>query len=181
LDRIGLPYYDSQLLSSWTPQFVSGDLNFPPPAKIPPHILADMKVNDNIAYATYPKELKGRRNVVTVGNNKNNARFISGMSSVDDVSSLQRYNSFVKFKFSCWQDATTPTFEYAVHGVPRAYRQVEIEYSKFGVSDFDFGLARSISFDFVNSLPGSLDSTTRRNIAVWKRISLTHTPTLYFK
>ncbi|THG96777.1 hypothetical protein EW026_g5119 [Hermanssonia centrifuga] len=33
----------------------------------------------------------------------------------------------------------TPTFEYDPEAVPKAYRKVEIEYSKFGVEDFDFG------------------------------------------
>jgi len=35
----------------------------------------------------------------------------------------------------------TPLAEYTGDHVPRIYRQVEIEYSKFGVEDFDFGLA----------------------------------------
>lgn len=36
-------------------------------------------------------------------------------------------------------EPVTPTFDYPEGDVPRMYRRVEIEYSKFGVEDFDFG------------------------------------------
>jgi len=36
-------------------------------------------------------------------------------------------------------EPVTPTFDYSSGDVPRMYRRVEIEYSKFGVEDFDFG------------------------------------------
>jgi PAB-dependent poly(A)-specific ribonuclease subunit 2 len=61
-------------------------MNYPPPAKIPPQILNTMKMNDNIAYAALPRELKGRRNMVVVGPQKNNGRFRSGKSWTNDVS-----------------------------------------------------------------------------------------------
>ncbi|KAJ7168294.1 ubiquitin carboxyl-terminal hydrolase-domain-containing protein [Mycena crocata] len=121
LNSIGLPYYESRLLSSWTPLFVSTPLNYPPPPKIPPQILATMKLNDNIAYAALPKELKGRRNMVSVGSRNKKGRFRSGKSRANEP------------------DPDTPTWEYSGSTIPRAYRKVEIEYSKFGVEDFDFG------------------------------------------
>ena len=39
------------------------------------------------------------------------------------------------------------TLDDNIDQVPRIYRKVEIEYSKFGVEDFDFGyvLSRSLS------------------------------------
>jgi PAB-dependent poly(A)-specific ribonuclease subunit 2 len=64
------------------------NLNYPPVAKIPPQILSTMKMNDNVAYAAFPKELKGRRNMVTLAAQQINARFISGKSQEDDVSRL---------------------------------------------------------------------------------------------
>ncbi|KAJ6546999.1 ubiquitin carboxyl-terminal hydrolase-domain-containing protein [Mycena capillaripes] len=120
LNSIGLPYYESRLLSSWTPLFISTPLNYPPPAKIPPQILTTMKLNDNIAYAALPRELKGRRNMVSGSRNKK-GRFRSGKSRADEP------------------DPDTPTWEYSGSSIPRIYRKVEIEYSKFGVEDFDFG------------------------------------------
>lgn len=78
LNVIGLPFYEQQLLSSWTPQFMSSNLCYPPPAKIPPQVLNTMKTNDNVAYAALPKELKGRRNIVSTGRRDHGPRFRSG-------------------------------------------------------------------------------------------------------
>ncbi|KAF8078063.1 ubiquitin carboxyl-terminal hydrolase-domain-containing protein [Lyophyllum atratum] len=121
LNTVGLPYYNAQLLSAWTPQLVPSNATYPPPPKIPPQLLETMKVKDNVAYAALPRELKGRRNMVTVDSQKYNGRFRSGKSRKVDV------------------DPVTPTFDHSDTDVPRMYRRVEIEYSKFGVEDFDFG------------------------------------------
>lgn len=82
-----MPHYNTLLLSSWTPQFLprSGILS-PPPPKIPPQVLSTMKMNDNIAYAALPKELRGRRNRVPVTTAKDQGRFRSGKGKRDDVS-----------------------------------------------------------------------------------------------
>jgi PAB-dependent poly(A)-specific ribonuclease subunit 2 len=45
-----------------------------------------MKMNDNIAYAALPKELRGRRNRVLVTATKDQGRFRSGKGRKDDVS-----------------------------------------------------------------------------------------------
>ncbi|KAI0792843.1 ubiquitin carboxyl-terminal hydrolase-domain-containing protein [Abortiporus biennis] len=128
LNSIGMPYYNSPLLSSWTSKFVSSSLSYPPPPKIPPQILSTMKYNDNVAYATLPKELRGRRNVVQSEPRKSVARFRSGQS---------------RFTQS---DPDSPSFEYEPEEVPKIYRKVEIEYSKFGVEDFDFGFYNQTEF-----------------------------------
>ncbi|TCD70609.1 poly(A)-specific ribonuclease [Steccherinum ochraceum] len=120
LNTIGMPYYNTLLLSSWTPKFVPHNSLYPPPPKIPPQILSTMKTNDNVAYAALPKELKGRRNVVVLETKKAGGRFRSG-NKFNDV------------------EPDTPDVEYDPDEVPKPYRKVEIEYSKFGVEDFDFG------------------------------------------
>ncbi|KAH0830330.1 ubiquitin carboxyl-terminal hydrolase-domain-containing protein [Lanmaoa asiatica] len=122
LNSIGMPYYTNPLLSSWTPQFLSStNPPYPPPASIPPQILSTMKINDNVAYAALPKELRGRRNRVVVSSTKDQARFRSGKGRWDD------------------HDLDHLTQDDNIDEVPRIYRKVEIEYSKFGVEDFDFG------------------------------------------
>ncbi|KAG1718919.1 PAB-dependent poly-A-specific ribonuclease subunit PAN2, partial [Suillus occidentalis] len=122
LNSIGMPHYNTLLLSSWTPQFLprSGILS-PPPPKIPPQVLSTMKMNDNIAYAALPKELRGRRNRVPVTAAKDQGRFRSGKGRRDDL------------------ELEALSIDDSVEEVPRIYRKVEIEYSKFGVEDFDFG------------------------------------------
>lgn len=42
----------------------------------------------------------------------------------------------------------TPIFDYSGDDVPKNYRHVEIEYSKFGVEDFDFGCETGPRFVF---------------------------------
>jgi PAB-dependent poly(A)-specific ribonuclease subunit 2 len=41
-----------------------------------------MKMKDNVAYAAFPRELKGHRNMVAADTRKRNARFRSGRSDV---------------------------------------------------------------------------------------------------
>ncbi|PCH38436.1 hypothetical protein WOLCODRAFT_97122 [Wolfiporia cocos MD-104 SS10] len=132
LNVIGMPYYSEPLLSSWTSDFVSAGLHYPPPAKIPQQILSTMKTNDNVAYAALPKELRGRRNVVVTASKKSNARFRSGRG---------RQKS----------EPETPVFEYDPESIPRPYRKVEIEYSRFGVEDFDFGFYNNTEFSGLES------------------------------
>ncbi|GJE87918.1 PAB-dependent poly(A)-specific ribonuclease subunit PAN2 [Phanerochaete sordida] len=122
LNVIGMPHYTSLLLSSWTSKFlptVKQSTVAPLPAKIPSQILSSMKTNDNVAYAALPKELRGRRNVV-YSQPKSKARFRSGKGRGE-------------------VEPETPTQDYDPDDIPRWYRKVEIEYSKFGVEDFDFG------------------------------------------
>jgi hypothetical protein len=80
-----MPHYSNLLLSSWTPQFLSPTTSaYPPPAKIPPQVLSTMKINDNVAYAALPKELRGRRNRAVVSSMKDQGRFRSGKGRRDD-------------------------------------------------------------------------------------------------
>lgn len=79
LNAIGMPHYNTLLLSSWTKAFTPNRPKyFPPPEVIPPQILNSMKLNDNIAYAAVPKELRGRRNMVIDVKKDRGARFRSG-------------------------------------------------------------------------------------------------------
>ncbi|KAJ7789389.1 ubiquitin carboxyl-terminal hydrolase-domain-containing protein [Mycena olivaceomarginata] len=163
LNSIGLPYYESRLLSSWTPLFVSTPANYPPPAKIPPQILATMKLNDNIAYAPLPRELKGRRNMVPAGSRNKKGRFRSGKSHGNEP------------------DPETPTWEYNDSIIPRIYRKVEIEYSKFGVEDFDFGFYNKTEYSglethILNSYTNALVQIMHYNPSI-RRLAKSHITT----
>ncbi|KAI0648291.1 ubiquitin carboxyl-terminal hydrolase-domain-containing protein [Trametes meyenii] len=128
LNSVGMPYYNHLLLSSWSKDLVPASLYFPPPVKVPQQVLNSIKVNDTIAYATLPKELRGRRNVVASAPKKTGGRFRSGKARHND------------------SEPVTPTYEYAPDTIPKCYRKVEIEYSKFGVEDFDFGFYNRTAF-----------------------------------
>lgn len=86
LNTIGMPHYNNLLLSSWTPHFASHGSHYPPPPSIPPQISSAIKVNDNVAYAALPKELRGKRNRAVVPSTKDQGRFRSGKNRKDDVS-----------------------------------------------------------------------------------------------
>lgn len=96
-----MPHYSTQLLSSWTPALLPEKSYYPPPTKVPPQVLSSMKVNEFVGYATLPKELQGRRNVVPTGPKKDQGRFRSGRSR-SDIVSLQKIalsNQFLLLKF----------------------------------------------------------------------------------
>lgn len=86
LNSIGLPFYNTPLLSSWAPQLESVKVSTAP-MKIPQSVLSAIKMNDGIAYAALPRELKGRRNMITVATPKDQGRFRSGKPR-SDVSDL---------------------------------------------------------------------------------------------
>jgi hypothetical protein len=86
LNTIGLPYYTTPLLSSWSPSFIpSGQTFCPAPQKIPAQVLSGMKFVNGIGYGPLPKELKGKRNV-TAAPKKVQARFRSGKMQRAEVS-----------------------------------------------------------------------------------------------
>ncbi|KAI0247045.1 PAB-dependent poly-A-specific ribonuclease subunit PAN2, partial [Lactifluus subvellereus] len=141
LNTVGLPYYNSPLLSSWTPQLESVKVSTAP-MKIPQSVLSAIKMNDGIAYAPLPRELKGRRNMVTVASPKDQGRFRSGKHRSDPEVELVGAN-------------------HSPDEAPPRYRKVEIEYSKFGVEDFDFAFFNRTEFSglethILNSYTNSL-------------------------
>lgn len=86
-----MPYYDSKLLSSWTPKFLPSNVSYPPPAKIPSQVLNSMKMTEFVGYAAMPKELQGKRNVVASDSKKGTARFRSLRPRSQDVREHSRF------------------------------------------------------------------------------------------
>ncbi|KAI0293442.1 PAB-dependent poly-A-specific ribonuclease subunit PAN2 [Russula brevipes] len=123
LNSVGLPYYNALLLSSWSPQLETVKVSTAP-MKIPQAVLSAIKMNDGIAYAPLPRELRGRRNMI-IAAPKDQGRFRSGKQR-SDVELVGANDS--------------------PDDVPPRYRKVEIEYSKFGVEDFDFAFFNQTEF-----------------------------------
>ncbi|KAF5379932.1 hypothetical protein D9757_007171 [Collybiopsis confluens] len=157
LNSIGLPRYKTTLVSAWTPQFVSGPTSgrtatslYPLPQKIPTQVLNAMKINDNVAYAPLPKELRGKRNMIAQGK-KIGGRFRSGRGTENEPE--------------------TPVNDYTGDEVPKMYRHVEIEYSKFGVEDFDFGFYNKTEYSglethILNSYTNPLLQVLHYNLSI---------------
>ncbi|KAG8829897.1 poly(A)-specific ribonuclease [Serendipita sp. 400] len=130
LNLIGMPYYTDYLLSAYDKTFQTVPEHYPPPIKIPPQVLASLKQVDGVSFAQLPRELQGKRNVIPLAPTKRQGRFRSEKArrqadSPPPESPLDVTNSAL---------------------VPRQYRRVEIEYSKFGVEDFDFGFYNRTAF-----------------------------------
>lgn len=51
--------------------------------KIPQSVVSGIRTNDGIAYAPLPRELKGRRNMITIATPKDQGRFRSGKQRSD--------------------------------------------------------------------------------------------------
>ena len=166
LNSIGMPYFDEPLFSSWPRYLSSRNPHYPPPPTIPPTILLSMKTNDNIAYAALPKELKGRRNMVTTpATRQTNSRFRSGKTS-SGVCSLPASPLILTCSQSNW-NTLIPAHKDG--DIPRAYCRVEIEYSKFGVEDFDFECVHpALSAILLIISPVRI---TRRVSVVWRHTS----------
>ncbi|KZT59790.1 hypothetical protein CALCODRAFT_176596 [Calocera cornea HHB12733] len=120
LNMIGMPYWNTPLLSRLTTTFAPGvELLYPPP-KIPAQVLSSMKVVDFVGWASLPRELKGRRNVVAKKEETKQGKFKSERAKRGAI------------------EASSPITDGQDDQIPKHYRKVDIEYSHFGVEDFDF-------------------------------------------
>ncbi|KAJ2956748.1 hypothetical protein NQZ79_g7424 [Umbelopsis isabellina] len=135
LSLIGMPHYTEPLLSNW-PSNLSFEVGHPPP-QIEEEVLRNMKTIDFVGYAPNPGTR--RRNQVVRGNaNKamNAPKFRSQQAlellrgGVVDDGDVPLDGKEAKRKLSI--DPTGLK-------MPSSYGRVEIQYSKFGVEDFDFG------------------------------------------
>ncbi|KZV71779.1 hypothetical protein PENSPDRAFT_577089 [Peniophora sp. CONT] len=133
LNSVGLPYYNQMLLSSWPAHLAKGRPSRPPP-KIPESILRVAKMSDGIMYAPLPRELRGMRNVVQ-DREEEKGRF---RSTASKKTARERERDSL--------DENDSTKSVTADGVPSRYRRVEIEYSRFGVEDFDFGFYNRTSY-----------------------------------
>jgi PAB-dependent poly(A)-specific ribonuclease subunit 2 len=134
LHTIGMPYYHDELFSSWpaTMVFRVGR----PPAKVDPDILQNLKIVDGIGYAPFHKRRK---------------RNLAPEDMTSKALAAPRFRSD-KAKTSISTEAKELLFEgmgkmtLGNTSIPNYYRRMEIQYSKFGIEDFDFDFFNSTRF-----------------------------------
>ena len=166
LSMVGMPYYAEPLLSNYPVSDYAKNSSpfFNPPEPIPNSVLSTMKMVDFVGYATVPRELRGKRNVVTArpGAGQN----VKGRNGRRDSAPRFRSEKNAKHRHSIQADIDE---EVAPGQIPKYYRKVEIKYSKFGIEDFDFefynrtkysGLETDILNSYTNALLQALHYTT---------------------
>ncbi|KAI8910963.1 ubiquitin carboxyl-terminal hydrolase-domain-containing protein [Gorgonomyces haynaldii] len=136
LSKIGMPYYTEQLCSVWPPhlKFIVGR----PAPPIPQQVLEHVKMVDFVGYAPMPKNMKRNQNLVYHKEHEEHPRFRSEQARERAKGTK---NSTVAF------DGVGSS----ENGIPKIYETFEIQYSRFGVEDFDFGYYNTTEFGGLES------------------------------
>jgi PAB-dependent poly(A)-specific ribonuclease subunit 2 len=127
LSEIGMPYYSTELLSSW-PTHMTFEVG-QPTQRIDEKSLKGMARQDWYLYGRWNQPGRRRYQV----------------DKSERVEELPRFRSQVEKERALAGDDEEASekvvgrFEGGEGGVPNYYKKVEIKYSKFGVDDFDFG------------------------------------------
>ncbi|CAO3607066.1 unnamed protein product [Cunninghamella echinulata] len=140
LSAVGMPYYSDPLLSSWTGNTVY-DVGYPTP-QIDEEILKSMKTIDFVGYAPNPGNI--HRNQVPRRKKQAHKKDIPKFRSEQERELLSSYGVLDENEgalYSARRSSSVGDIKLDPHGLimPKHYRHVEIQYSKFGVDDFDFG------------------------------------------
>ncbi|KAI8997062.1 ubiquitin carboxyl-terminal hydrolase-domain-containing protein [Pilobolus umbonatus] len=159
LSTVGMPYYTEPLLSVW-PNNKIYEVGTHTPA-IDEEILKNMKTIDFVGYAPNPgnihrnqvprkKKAPIKKNVPKFRSEQERELLLTSNVILGDEEGIQhsgRRSSSV---------GDVRLFDPFVMNMPRYYHRVEIQYSKFGVDDFDF--------DYYNSTPyGGLETHIRNS------------------
>ncbi|KAI9313283.1 ubiquitin carboxyl-terminal hydrolase-domain-containing protein [Dichotomocladium elegans] len=143
LSSVGMPYYTEPLLSTWPSNQVF-EVGYPPP-QIDEDILRNMKKIDFVGYAPNPgnvrrnqapkkkRPVKDRKDIPKFRSEQERELLSSGDIVLDDLVD-GNYNGR---RSSSVGDLGTTDPQALI--MPNHYRRVEIQYSKFGIEDFDFG------------------------------------------
>ncbi|KAI8355181.1 ubiquitin carboxyl-terminal hydrolase-domain-containing protein [Blakeslea trispora] len=142
LSTVGMPYYTDPLLSAWPANKVYevGAL----PAPIDEDILRNMKTIDFVGYAPNPGNIhrnqRPRKKKVLA--KKNGPKFRSEQERELLQASKVLVGDDGLVRHSGRRSSSVGdihTMDPTVINMPRYYQRVEIQYSRFGVDDFDFG------------------------------------------
>lgn len=147
LNTVGMPYYRETLLSSW-PSHLVFEVGAPP-TKLDSAIAASLTRHPETSGAYAPNPRKTRRNQATdtrptemIKAASGGPRFLSEQARDGEEEQIRRMSDALK--------ALNVGSDHAddVHraNVPKLYQNVEIQYSKFGVDDFDFGYYNNTKF-----------------------------------
>ncbi|TKA57450.1 hypothetical protein B0A53_00679 [Rhodotorula sp. CCFEE 5036] len=165
LNSIGMPYYDTPLLSLLPTHMTAKHTASHRRVPIDPQVMTSAKTVDFVGYATYPPHLRsvGRRNQARTAGNSRTA----GRVGVDaPMFRSERERAEAKRRRDHGEDQAKaeeePEEEPSMDDkMPKYYRRVEIKYSRFGIEDFDFafynktqysGLETHITNSYTNSL-----------------------------
>lgn len=146
---IGMPYFESKLLSAWPHKFYEVGL---PPPRISADVLNNVKTIDFVGYSRPPPGIK--RNTNLFYNRKelkhkhmaDKPRFLSEKSR--NTSGSRKYDDDIFSPTDLDVAYSEDMIEYNrdVNSVPKSFRKMQIKYSRFGVEDFDFGFYNKTSF-----------------------------------
>ncbi|KAK8846644.1 PAB-dependent poly(A)-specific ribonuclease subunit PAN2 [Kwoniella newhampshirensis] len=162
LNLIGMPYYNEPLLSNFPPNTYATPTSpfYNPPAPIPSSVLSTVKMVDFVGYATNPKELRGKRYVLTArpgaGKKTTGGKGVGGARRDSEPRFRSEKDKKARADEQAELDEVTPDGE-----IPKYYRKVEIKYSKFGIEDFDFEFYNRTKYsgletDILNSYTNAL-------------------------
>lgn len=150
LSKIGMPYYDEALLSSLPYDQYCTDASplFNPPPKLDRAVLNNLRIVDNVAYSTVPKSLKGKRNYIhgagPGGMSAGSAARAQDRKRPEDRrrigAPLFRSEKEAAKRHANGKEEMDESMEVveAEGDMPSYYQVKTIQYSKFGVEDFDF-------------------------------------------
>ncbi|TIB98252.1 hypothetical protein E3Q18_02152 [Wallemia mellicola] len=148
LNSIGLPYYDTPLLSSMPLHMPLPDSSpmFNPPTPIPISVMKGLRTDIFPAHAQNPPENKGKRNLTPSRKAGRSGRNRIGGRQSDEPKFISEQ---IRDNLKNGGVNNRPRLESRVENLeldisdvanmPKHYRKVEIKYSKFGIEDFDFG------------------------------------------
>lgn len=131
-----MPYYDERLCSAIWPRNMTVTVGRPTP-KIPADILATVKTVDFVGYAKSPGRFLRNQSMYAAAKGTSKPKFRSEQ---------EKERIFGKGETSALPDSAGFQGSLSEIEPPSHYRQVEIEYSKFGVEDFDFGFYNKTEF-----------------------------------
>ncbi|KAJ3054186.1 poly(A)-specific ribonuclease [Rhizophlyctis rosea] len=137
LNLIGMPYYTTPLLSAW-PSSLTFTIGQPGP-KIPPEVMANVKMIDFVGYAPNPGTFRRNQNLAL---SRKARRMEQEGPKFRSEQERERFFGQQKRTSRLHDSSSGEALDVAPKdekGVPKLYRRVEIKYSKFGVEDFDFG------------------------------------------